>query len=415
MSESAGAVIGGTWRTGEAQPRRPRAERARRGARVAPVADPRSGERGFRRAGRAAFLVRRIRSGDARSSSAMPRAARSPTAPPSTRTISASRRCARRLPSYVGDLHGATRPAEIAVTSAGVNALMLASQLVAGAGDRVVAVTPLWPNLVEIPKILGASVETVSLTYGDRWLDARSRSPAGRAHARHADADDQFAEQPDRLGHDPRAAAAVLDRCRRHGIWLVADEVYERLYYGDDAKRRAVVPRSRDARRTRDRGEFVLEGVADDGLAPRLARRTDRADGRSRQARRVQHVVCAVVRPAGGRRGSAGGRAASRNRSSPICTRAAIIWSTRCKPFPASTCARRWARCTCSSRCRARSAAWSCARRSCAKRARARARQRVRSGRRRIRALVLRMRPARLDAGVGRLRAFLAARAGSSR
>src|SRR6195952_5351191 len=71
------------------------------------------------------------------------------------------------LADYVGKLHGATRPAEIAVTSAGVNALMLATQLVAGAGDRVVAVTPLWPNLVEIPKILGATVETVSLTYGE--------------------------------------------------------------------------------------------------------------------------------------------------------------------------------------------------------------------------------------------------------
>jgi aspartate/methionine/tyrosine aminotransferase len=25
----------------------------------------------------------------------------------------------------------------------------------------------------------------------------------------------------------------VLDHCRRHGIWIVADEVYERLYYAD--------------------------------------------------------------------------------------------------------------------------------------------------------------------------------------
>ncbi len=86
----------------------------------------------------------------------MPRAAHSPTARPSIRTIWASRRCARRSPTTSSKLHGATTPDHIAVTSAGVNALMLASQLVAGAGDRVVAVTPLWPNLVEIPKILGA-------------------------------------------------------------------------------------------------------------------------------------------------------------------------------------------------------------------------------------------------------------------
>jgi aspartate/methionine/tyrosine aminotransferase len=72
------------------------------------------------------------------------------------------------LSRYVSELHGATPEDNIAVTSAGVNALMLAAQLVVGAGDRAVAVTPLWPNLVEIPKVLGATVETVSLGYGAR-------------------------------------------------------------------------------------------------------------------------------------------------------------------------------------------------------------------------------------------------------
>src|SRR5580698_8395425 len=38
------------------------------------------------------------------------------------------------LADYVGTLHGATTPAQVAVTSAGVNALMLAAQLVVGAG-----------------------------------------------------------------------------------------------------------------------------------------------------------------------------------------------------------------------------------------------------------------------------------------
>ena len=33
-------------------------------------------------------------------------------------------------------------------------------------GDRVVVITPLWPNLVEIPKILSANVECVSLDCG---------------------------------------------------------------------------------------------------------------------------------------------------------------------------------------------------------------------------------------------------------
>jgi aspartate/methionine/tyrosine aminotransferase len=29
---------------------------------------------------------------------------------------------------------------------------------------------------------------------------------------------------------------AVLEHCRRHGIWIIADEVYERLYYADAAE-----------------------------------------------------------------------------------------------------------------------------------------------------------------------------------
>ena len=65
------------------------------------------------------------------------------------------------LADYVSALHGRTTMDQVAVTSAGVNALMLAAQLVVGPGDRAVAVTPVWPNVVEIPKISGAPNETV--------------------------------------------------------------------------------------------------------------------------------------------------------------------------------------------------------------------------------------------------------------
>src|SRR5437868_10828397 len=51
------------------------------------------------------------------------------------------------LARYVSGLRRRTEPGQIAVTSAGVNALMLASQLLLDPGDRVVEVVPLWPNL----------------------------------------------------------------------------------------------------------------------------------------------------------------------------------------------------------------------------------------------------------------------------
>src|SRR5438128_10471033 len=66
------------------------------------------------------------------------------------------------LAAYVSRLHRPTDPDQIAVTSAGVNALMLASQLLVDPGDHVVEVVPLWPNLQEIPTILRARVTTVA-------------------------------------------------------------------------------------------------------------------------------------------------------------------------------------------------------------------------------------------------------------
>ena len=68
------------------------------------------------------------------------------------------------IAAYVGRLHGAVGPGRIAATASGMSALAIVVQALVGAGDRVVAVTPLWPNLVEIPRVLGAHVETVALT-----------------------------------------------------------------------------------------------------------------------------------------------------------------------------------------------------------------------------------------------------------
>jgi aspartate/methionine/tyrosine aminotransferase len=136
------------------------------------------------------------------------------------------------LAGYVSALHGPTSVDHVAVTSAGVNALMLAAQLVVGAGDRVVAVTPLWPNLVEIPKILGAQVDTVALTYGEAgWtLDMDRLLAALTPDTRLLMLNSP--NNPTGWVMTREQQRAVLEHCRRHGIWIVADEVYERLYYG---------------------------------------------------------------------------------------------------------------------------------------------------------------------------------------
>lgn len=135
------------------------------------------------------------------------------------------------LAAYLSRLHGPTLPAQIAVTSSGLSALQLATQALAGPGDRVVEVTPLWPNLVEIPKILGAHVECVPLDFHrsgwrldlDRLLAALT--PDTRV---------LFVNSPNNPTGwtiDRDSQRALLAHCRRHGIWLVADDAYERLHY----------------------------------------------------------------------------------------------------------------------------------------------------------------------------------------
>jgi aspartate/methionine/tyrosine aminotransferase len=136
------------------------------------------------------------------------------------------------LASYITRLHRPVGDSQIAVTSAGVNALMLASQLIVDPGDQVVEVVPLWPNLLEIPKILGARVTTVPLEFSvsgwkldvDRLIDALA--PGTRALYLNSP------NNPTGWTITPEAQRALLEHCRRHGIWIFADDAYERLYFG---------------------------------------------------------------------------------------------------------------------------------------------------------------------------------------
>ena len=135
------------------------------------------------------------------------------------------------LAAYLSRLHRVVDPERIAVTSAGVNALMLASQLLVDPGDRVVEVVPLWPNLQEIPAILSARVDVVPLEFSpggwqldlDRLLGALT--PGTRAVYINSP------NNPTGWTMPADAQRAVLAHCRRHGIWIVADDAYERLYF----------------------------------------------------------------------------------------------------------------------------------------------------------------------------------------
>lgn len=132
---------------------------------------------------------------------------------------------------YTSALHGPVGSERIAITSGGVNALMLAVQALVDAGDEVVAVTPVWPNLTAQPVIMGARLKRVSLKPADgAWtLDLPELLAAITPQTKLLIVN--APNNPTGWTLTRAEQQAILDHCRRTGTWILADEVYERLYY----------------------------------------------------------------------------------------------------------------------------------------------------------------------------------------
>ncbi len=136
--------------------------------------------------------------------------------------------------AYANRLH---TPAEridvdrIAVTSAGVHALSLIDQALIEPGDRVVVVTPVWPNLTAMPRIMSAEVVPVSLTCSKGvWsLDLQRLLDAATAGTRIVLVNSP--NNPTGWTMPQHDWDHLLAHCRRHGIWLVSDDAYERIVF----------------------------------------------------------------------------------------------------------------------------------------------------------------------------------------
>jgi aspartate/methionine/tyrosine aminotransferase len=135
------------------------------------------------------------------------------------------------IAGYMSRLHGDLPVDRIAVTSSGVSALMLAAQLLIDAGDEVVAVTPVWPNLTQQTIILGAKLRTVALKpHNGQWgLDMQALLSAITAHTKLLIIN--APNNPTGWTLSREEQQTILQHCRSTGTWIVADEVYERLYY----------------------------------------------------------------------------------------------------------------------------------------------------------------------------------------
>ena len=139
------------------------------------------------------------------------------------------------IAEYQVRLYGRPIEAErILVSSSGMTALMLTAQALIESGDNLVIVAPVWPNIAAAVTVMGGEPRLVPLDAlpGGGWrLDLQRLFAACDSRTRGI-----FLNSPSNPTGwviSPDEIAAVLAFMRRQGLWLIADEVYGRIVYGN--------------------------------------------------------------------------------------------------------------------------------------------------------------------------------------
>lgn len=138
---------------------------------------------------------------------------------------------------YMARLYGvAEAPERYFVTGSGMQAIHVALALALESGDEMLVPTPAWPNSAAAAQKIGARPVGVPLRYGREGFSldvermAAAVTPRTRAIFLNTPANPTgFVASHDDL-------RAVLEIARRHGLWIIADEIYGRFHYGAAAR-----------------------------------------------------------------------------------------------------------------------------------------------------------------------------------
>ncbi len=141
------------------------------------------------------------------------------------------------LACHYAELHGVELdPAsEIIVTASGVQALSLALRCLLDPGDEALVLTPAWPNGASIIRMANAQPREIPYAFADAQysldFDALERAVTPRTRLL------LYTSPSNPLGWvaSEQDQDRLLEFARRHGLWLMADEVYERIYYPAEA------------------------------------------------------------------------------------------------------------------------------------------------------------------------------------
>lgn len=158
------------------------------------------------------------------------------------------------LAAYVARHYGvAADPERFFVTNSGMHAIVIAFALTIGQGDEVLIPTPSWPNSGAAAEAASATPVYVPMDFGAGGFTLHVEKLARAITSRTRTIFINSPNNPTGWTATEEELRAVLSLARRHGLWIVADEVYGRFFYG--AARRA--PSFHDMMEPEDRILFV--------------------------------------------------------------------------------------------------------------------------------------------------------------
>lgn len=168
----------------------------------------------------------------------------------------------RALAAHYRKLHGVELDpeSEIVITASGVQALNVSIRSVLDPGDEALVLTPAWPNGSSIVAMSNAVARQIPHPLRrDRYgidFDALEAALSPRTRLL------VYTSPSNPLGWvaSEEEQDQLLEFCRRSGLWLLADEVYDRLYYAGDALGAPVPSILRKA--TRDDAVIVVQSFS---------------------------------------------------------------------------------------------------------------------------------------------------------
>ena len=122
-------------------------------------------------------------------------------------------------------------PDHFYVTGSGMQAIKLSIEAITSPGDEMVLLTPAWPNFAAAAELSGVRPVSVELRFENgTWqldLDRLEKAIGPKTRA-------LFINTPSNptgwtASHDD--LRAILSLARKHGLWIVADEIYALYHY----------------------------------------------------------------------------------------------------------------------------------------------------------------------------------------